>query len=436
MRKQGAARKFLAILLLAVFISVGHAKDSAAQMTPCPYAVCIEVLGFEAGFGQLVGDAAGTIPDAASAALDPVFMAALGTPFGVFPAVIGDKILGVIDDLTGTISSIWEDELDPAMQDMVKQLSTLNASQSVALAAFLDAANHYRVRQELRNEEVDSLREQHPGENVCVAGTIVGGITRAGSFQRAYNAAAPAEMAVRTGNTAGTVAGGGRAAAANVDFLQYVTRYCSAADNNGASGCADDGSFVGQDIDVTGTIFAKETIDVTNDDTRTTVDDLIRNIAEPLVKDPVSLGAVGSATGQQAILAGESYAAKRQTIYDGLYHIVSRRVPGSQMGAFVGPLRKAAGVHDTQISGNPSHNEIMQAMMNERFRNGNYAQQLIDEPENNQRELVVQQAFQLMQMSDQLDLMDRYSLLLAAQVGAEILQDKHPNSAIRGAPLR
>ena len=72
----------------------------------------------------------------------------------------------------------------------------------------------------------------------------------------------------------------------------------------------------------------------------------------------------------------------------------------------------------------PSHIEIMQALTVERARSGRYALEQIDEPENNRREMVIQQALQIMQMNDQLDLMDRYSLLLAAQVGAEVKEAK------------
>ena len=57
--------------------------------------------------------------------------------------------------------------------------------------------------------------------------------------------------------------------------------------------------------------------------------------------------------------------------------------------------------------------------MTQRFRSGKYSLRQIDEPENNQREQVIEQALQLIQMSDELDLMDHYSLLLASQVSEE-----------------
>lgn len=99
-------------------------------------------------------------------------------------------------------------------------------------------------------------------------------------------------------------------------------------------------------------------------------------------------------------------------------------------------MRKAAGIKDGLISDNPSHNEIMQAMMSERFRTGKYASGQVDEPENNQREMIIQTAFQLMQMSDQLDLMDRYSLMLAGQVGDQIKRSKRSGTAAAGGVVR
>lgn len=444
MRKQSAARKFLVIISLIAFLGAGYLTVSAvtsqsawAQMNmSCVPGTCVPPApGVGTAFAVISGIVVGQI-----AAITGTISAFFAATMAQFSEQITDKVMnpldGVIANITGTIKTIWKFNLLPSLQGMTQQFSTINADQTRALASFTEAANLVRAVRETREQEVDSHRGLRVGENVCVAGTVTGGMTRAAGFQRAYGAAAPAEQSGRSGNAAGTAGAAGGAAETNVRFQEYVTRYCNRNDNNGAAGCTANGTFAGQDIDVAGTIFAKDTIDVRNAEIKKTVDDLVKNIAEPFVRDPVPPGAVNSASGQEAILAGEAYRAKRQTVYDALYNIVSRRIPGSNMGEFVRPLRIEAGINPAQISPNPSHNEIMQAMMSERFRSGRYTQQMIDEPENSQREMVIQQAFQLMQMSDQMDLMDRYSLLLAAQAGAEVRKAKHPGTAAEGAPLR
>lgn len=439
MRKKTAARKFLTILSLLVFLGVSYivasgvtarSAEAGAATTSCG-GPCILTNGLSGAIGTVSASVTSAITSATSA-----ISAAMSTAMASFSAIVSEKVLEITASLIDAVQSVWNLNLNPAMKDMGSQLTIITADQSRAIGSFADAANLIRVREKFREERIRGHLEQRPGESVCVAGTVTGGLTRAASLLRAYNAAAPAEHAGRSGNKVGTPGATGSGAAVKADFQNYINRYCNADGNNGASGCSENAPFAGQDLNVGGVIFSKDTIDMTDADTKRTVDDMIARLAEPFVKDPVVAGAVDSAPGQQQILAGEAYKAKRQLVYDSLYHVVSKRIPGSKMGDFVRPLRLEAGINSSQISPNPSHNEIMHAMMSERFRSGRYAQKMIDEPENSKRESVVQQAFQLMQMSDQLDLMDRYSLLLAAQVGAEIRKSKSFSNAAEGAPQR
>jgi len=411
--------------------SIVTARPASASAGSCG-TPCVAPKGVNIQFSVVIkGIIDGFINDATS-----VISSFSTAAISLFTATIAAEVVVVTGHLVAVIETMWVDAILPALQGMTRQLNTMMADQSRALASFTDAANLNRTISALKERDIDRHRALSPGENVCAGSTVAGGLTRAASFRRAYNAAAPAEQAGRSGNVVGMPAATGKAAESDARFEKYAARYCNKNDNNGASGCAGDGLFVGLDIDPAGTIFAKETIDVKNSETRKTVDDLIENIAEPFVKDTVPPGAVDSATGREAILAAESYKARRQVIYDSLYHVVSRRVPGSSMGEFVTPIRLAAGIDPALISDNPSHNEIMQAMMSERFRSGKYVLEQIAEPENNAREMVIQQAFQLMQMSDQLDLMDRYALVLAAQAGAEVRRAKRQGTAAEGAPLR
>jgi hypothetical protein len=300
-------------------------------------------------------------------------------------------------------------------------------------------------------DDINSHREQRPSEQVCVAGTVTGSMTRASTFRRAYEMAATAERAPRGSND--TSAASGNAAYKNIgsamkaDWQNYVTNYCDQNYNGGASGCPGaSGTMPGRDLDVTGEIFMKDTIDLkgtTDPNAKQVIDDLLKNIAEPFAKDPVAAGSLDSSKGQQTMLNSQAYRAKRQVIYDALYHIISRRAPGAgtaggadDEATYLGQIRQAAGLDPSYFSQNPSHNEIMEVMMSERFRTGQYSIEQIDEPENNDREMVVQQAFQAMLLSDQLDLLDRYGLVLAAQASAEVKRDKTSNDEMEFKPVR
>ncbi|MCE9507601.1 MAG: hypothetical protein K8R48_04705 [Alphaproteobacteria bacterium] len=442
MRKQSTLKKLLLILLFAAFLNAGYWSVSKATQTPLvvtPSAACNApcIAGTIVG-GTFMGGISGTGASivASIAATIPVITAQFTVSSADFSKTILKKINDTKKNITDGIETLWTKNLSRAMQDQSSQLTAINASQSYDISVFFEAANLVRALRENQLQQIKSLFEQSVGEGGCVTATVTGGMTRASTIRRAYNAAAPAAQVGRSGNSTEDPNSVSPAADMKARWDNYTTRYCEKDYNNGASGCTSDQTFAGEDIDVAGTIFGKETIDLKVPDVKQTVDDLIVNIAEPFIKSAVPPGAVESAPGEAAILAGEAYKAKRQVIYDSLYHIVSRRAPGSAMKEFVAPLREDAGIAPEMISDNPSPNEVMQVMMSERFRSSKNAAGQVDEPENNQREMVIQQAFQLMQMSDQLDLMDRYSLLLAAQAGAEVRKAKHLGSAVGGATMK
>jgi hypothetical protein len=351
-----------------------------------------------------------------------------------FGAQMAGKFTVIADNIVQWIDTFWYYNMRPAMQEQTEQLNVQETATIRDRGGFEDASEQNRLVNQMNRVEVDSIREYQPGENVCVAGTITGGMARANVISRAYARAAPVEKFNRTDNRGGGPAAASRAGDASARFDNYVARYCNPQDNGGQSACTGGTPFMDADIDVTGQIFAKDTIDLTDPDTQRSVDDLIRNIAEPFTVNNIPPEALTSAQGKQMMLELEAYKAKRQLIYTALDFIVSRRAPGSQMGAFLGEMRDVAGVNAVDISANPSHNEIMEVMMNERFRTGAYSVDQIDSPENNEREMVIQQAFQVMQMHDQLDLMDRYALMLAAETGVEASKFRKQRSLTRVAP--
>jgi len=173
--------------------------------------------------------------------------------------------------------------------------------------------------------------------------------------------------------------------------------------------------------------------------------------------------------GKDGILNALSYRTRRQVVYDSLFYIISRRVPGgfnpaaqsqppavntpaplggtenggTQLVDLLRAVRKATGEDPNTgcgpnancLSPDPSRNELFRALVAQRFQSGQYALRQIDEPENNAREQVVDQALQLMQMNDQLELMDHYSLLLSSEISNEIVERTNFTSASPGAHM-
>ncbi len=361
-----------------------------------------------------------------------------------FQDAIDDKIYEVTNNIVGWIDTFWWYNLRPAMQAQTRQLNTFDSFKDENEGGYADASDASRVDNEYTRRDIDSHREQRPSQQVCVAGTISGGMTRTAVFRRAYETAASGERATRTSNDTSAASGAptnnSQGADQQARWKNYTTNYCNKDANAGYSGCTANAAQVDRDISVTDEIFAKDTIDLKTPATQQAIDDILQNISEPTIEDPVPPSAVNSTMGQEAILQGQAYKAKRQAIYDALYYIVSRRAPGSvgTTGSpnFLQDMRTASGVDPSYFSANPSHNEIMEVMMSERFRTGQYSIEQIDEPENNQREMVTQQAFQAMLLSDELDLLDRYGLVLAAQASGEVKADKPHRPQAEFAPVR
>lgn len=438
MRKVGAFKKFFLVLGFLAFLTTGFV--SVNVMTSCraqAQCLCNFCTAPGAGMALAVQTLYTTVILPGVQWATAAIVAWLPPILVGFVATVQPKTEEVAANQESWWDTFWWYNMRPAMQAMTEQLTVRDMAQGFAVGAMGDAMDLNRTNREIMSQEIDSHREQRPGENICVGGTITGSMPASDRFRNAYSSAAPPETLPRTAGALGTAAAQGTAADQKARWATHTSRYCNPADNGGNAGCAAAGTFAGRDLDVTGEIFAKDTIDVRDPDTKQVLDDLLANISEPLVRDPVPAAALASPQGQEMMMKGESYKARRQVIYDAMYYVISQRVPGSGSGAYLEPMRAAAGIDPGQISDNPSHHEMMEVMMSERFRSGRYATDTqIDEPENNQRDLVLLQAFQAMQMSDTLDLLDRYGLLLSAQVGGEVRRAKPFDERFQDRPLR
>ena len=491
MRKYKGFRKFLIVLAFVIFPLTGYMTVSnvtSCQAQSCPCGVNTNCIA-----ANSLSDALNTIYNNV---IVPAMQQTVGilttyfTPYtinfnaGMLP-IAGGNNNGVheqgwfLRQLISLFDTFWYYNLLPTMQAMTRELSVANIEQSEALGSFSDAANIIRARRVLSDMSIDDHRAVRPSGNVCTVATMMGGMVRATGFSDDYNAAAAAGKIWRSMNKQDMPSGGGFALDVNSRWYGgFVNNWCDPTYNNGstnpasinygAAGCKVPGIWVGQDVDVAGLIFGQDTIDLTPDNpaacqadnnspplkcdsvVKDNLDELFANLAEPFVKDPVT---ANSKAGKTAILESVSYKAKRQVVYDGLYYIASRRVPGGLRQQSAGMPQVAAGAPDyvkfldeiraltgedspSLSSPNPSRNEILRALMTQRFRSGRYSLSQVDEPENNRREMIVDQALQLIQMSDQLDMMDHYALLLASQVSTEVKGEASFSAATAGAPLR
>lgn len=438
MKKPGIFKRLALVIGFIAMLASGYmamsvATSNCAQAQVCGCGLCVYQGASSVSAGlTFVGAQVVTNVGIASGLIIANYTLAVEA----FALQVSAEFAQIVININDWFDTFWHYNLRPAMQASTEQTNAIDMQQASTQSGQVDAAEMNRAIARINQLEVESERAYRPGENVCVAGTVTGGMTRANRVARAYAAAAPADSGRRSTRSAGTPAEKGRINDTGDRIGTYKSRYCNPADNNGSNVCATAGAFPDADIDVTAQVFQKETIDLKDADTKKSVDDMITNIAEPFPLDNIPATALNSAQGAEAMLKGEAHTAKRQLIYTALYYSIARRAPGSQMGSFISDIRSAAGIPTDALSDNPSYNEIMEVMMNERFRTGKYTIEQIDTPENNEREMVIQSAFQVMHMHDQLDLLDRYGLLVAAEAGMEANEQRPFNSNEQVRPVR
>ncbi len=526
---------------------MSHVKTCQAQCAGCGVGACIAPNTLAAAFDQVYF---GTIAPGLIRA-SQIMDVYLQTAVNQFDSVMGRVMPWETQQLTDWFDTFWFYNLQPAMQDMGRELTSADVEQTFSLGSFVDATNVDRclasdpnclkpcppdepnctvkqildlktnalkaisTQETLEDMGLEDQRTVRPTGGVCTAATMMGNMERATGFSDAYNAASAAGKLWRSANNYNMPSHGGFALDMSFRWLNYdplnnpqgfVGFWCNPFYNNGsttlgspnfgAAGCIVPGKYVGKDVDVAGMVFAQDTINFTsganpactskcngpngyNDpqcianvnnctsDNKTNLDEMITNLAEPFAKDPVT--ADPNHGGKAALLASVSYKTKRQIVYDGLDYVISRRVPAGlnytpekmsslEDGLTIGPpaaksfVQLLTEVRDLTGEGSntgcggvggqpcaspdPSREEILRALITQRFRSGQYSLSQIDEPENNEREMVIQQALQLMQMSDQLDIMDHEMLLLASQVSTEVEHEHALYPAAEGAPLQ
>ncbi len=337
----------------------------------------------------------------------------------------------VIIDIMDWFDTYWYYNEKPAMQAMTEQANVMDAIQTATMSTFRDGAEMLRTQHVMSELRFQSERELQTSEQLCVVGSVSGSLARAHALTDAYGRAAAADAARRSGGEKGTSGERGTAADIAARWQDVRTRYCDPDENNGQNTCVSSGGFVNADIDVAGSVFEKDTIDVTDPAVRHAVDTLVANIAEPFIENNIPESQLATTVGIQRQLERDEVRAKRQTIHSALQYTIARRAPASGNGAFVAAIRDTAGIPPDLLSNNPSYHEIMDAMLVERYRSGQYTLDQADTPANAERDVTVQNAFQVMQMHDYLELLDRYALMLAAQTGIEVRNTRSGDGELR-----
>ena len=345
---------------------------------------------------------------------------------------VATDILTTDNNTDNFLKQFWFYDMRPGLQDWTAQYNVAITNNAFNIAQFFDAQTQMQTERDKDVRELQAHRSSRPSEKTCTASSNIAGLIRSAQIRDSLAQAGAREALLGTlpdtaggglyVGSAGTPSEGGKANAVKLAYQKFQDKYCNVADSDSFV-CAADGPRKDQDLLLSDAILKPDTIKYEDPDVQETVDDLLRNIIEPQVYTPstnISEVTIRTAAGQEAILEKRSELAKRQALWHLAYWIVGHKASGSQSNQWLAPLRQEAKIHSTTIGANPSYYEIMRAMTSDRYRTNRYGIEGIEDPENTARSLVAQQAITAMMLNDQMDLMDRYAVVIGSQLASQI----------------
>lgn len=347
-----------------------------------------------------------------------------------------DSLNETEDRLVDWWQGMWYDKLLPSLQAMTRQLNVATASQSMALQTATDAVNQSEnllLRQKIKLKSHQDLRAS---ALECPAVTLSGGYGRSNNLAAAMRKAWQKESLATGLGTKGTPGATGAIAAERKRYDEYKDTFCDPNGNGGNNDCgSSDPDYYNADTQPSKFIYNRLTTDVTDPKMARAVETITNNLVGVPSAEPISEGALKSATGQQTFLDRRAYLARYAAVRSVPQLVTGWRMPGSQMGEWVKALRTDAGVPLTDIAANPSYREVMHAASVDRFNSGHYAVGLVTDESALEIEKLTLDVFYLMQLRDYYELLERTALALAVQVSVMTDQVPLPDVSVV-SPLR
>ncbi len=261
--------------------------------------------------------------------------------------------------MRGRLDKFWVD-LQMALEGMSTQLysSAVNVARimsSNADAEALSKSEMTRNEQELKAKDNSTVTEE-----ACVFDTVAKSAAVASKTTTAIAAAMSNTHAAISGNRAGSASATGRGGFIGQRFANYASKFCDPNANGGNSPCTTAGSMPNADIMPSRTLFEKPTIDMTNDDTRTAVNELVYNLTGYIPTETIPETALESAEGKEIRQVNREYAARMDAVSGLIWGIVGERAPGPKSQE-IQDLRLRAGASNPSL--NPSEREVRQAIV-------------------------------------------------------------------------
>lgn len=330
-------------------------------------------------------------------------------------------------------------EWHEAQKEQVSQLHAGQLDQTRQMGNINDAANTGNAARAMQTAAYNSNLRNVSTEEGCRFDTTAKHLSRATHVARAVAKGGARDVARVMGNKAGTPAAKGRQAMQAARIENYRNIYCDPSANGGKAGCngaaADGsggtaGSMPGAHIQPSKTLLGQETIDMSDPDMVKAINDLIFNISDIQVPDPVSPRVLATPAGKEQRLNDRELLTQMDTIASLAWSIVGERTPGEEAPE-VQQMRLRMGV--AGASDTPSEYELRQQVVEQLWDPAYYAGLQDGSAATVQKEIYLK-AYSILQLNKLIEKMERISNIYVVQ-GANLI-DKYDRSGDNADQVR
>jgi hypothetical protein len=350
-----------------------------------------------------------------------------------------DFILNKLDQFWLRWSNAWHKE--------AAQLGAGIDDQSRQLSAIKDASNVMAAGIEEQKQRIKAKSLYQPTEQACRFDTTAPYMTTSRALSRALENGFEWDFAKKGNNQGGSLAEAGPGELQRHLWNRYKNKFCdyraeNSSDQHDNAGCPGPTLKPAANMDAlpSSLLFSRPTLDMSNQDVRDALDQMMHNITGYVVPEPLIPGAFSSVAGAEELLRRRKYIARMSTVGSLLYSTIADRAPIGQQAHDVRNLRAHLGAPASSAVGGasltPSKREIRQSIV-EQLWDPNYYKDLYDSPSTIAQKEVYLKAYSLVLLYDLIAKQERISNVYAVET-ATILERKLKNSlnsAVGSAPL-
>lgn len=379
----------------------------------------------------------------------------------VIPVELTDlvsKITGFSSSLRTGMADMWVDWED-AMQNQTAQEHTAIIDYSRNILTAEDAMQFNEAEQAQALNEVKARTDAEPNENSCTFDTVMQlgpernaipviiSNTMSSSFSDEMASGTPnitpeylaaigidgddgqdTEIAgIFNSANAQSRAGLSKGALNKLDYERYMNLFCNRYENGGRSPCGTDGSRVDDDIEISRTLFGRDTLLLSTTDRDSASEDMVvlKATVDNLTGRPRSTifppSALKSASGIEAYLEKRSSIAHFNVANGLVWDIIGERFPSQTETEVVKELRIASGVPENDTSTTPGKYEFRQAYI-EHVNSPPYIFSLTGTPQKLAENELHLKAVKLMMMNDLNAKMEKLATLFSVQLSNQLME--------------